>query len=85
MRLPAFPALLTVTLRCAAAAREAENQGTVATSRADAARCGHHVLPGLTWANAGDMRQDAAFDGRVPGNIYAQPLYRRPAGRRADT
>jgi hypothetical protein len=26
------------------------------------------------------MRQDAAFDGRVPGNIYAQPLYWHPAG-----
>jgi hypothetical protein len=80
MRLPAFAALLTVTLRGAAAGREAENQGTVATSRADAARSGHYVLPGLTWANAADVRQDAASDERVPGNIYAQPLYRRPAG-----
>ena len=79
MRLPAFAALLTLTLRCPAAAREAENQGTLATSRADAARSGHYVLPGLTWANAGDIRQDATFDGRVPGSIYTQPLNRRPA------
>ena len=26
------------------------------------------------------MRQDTAFDGRVPGNVDAQPLYWRPAG-----
>src|SRR5271166_783663 len=27
-----------------------------------------------------DMQRDAAFDGRVPGNVYAQPLYWRPPG-----
>jgi hypothetical protein len=26
------------------------------------------------------LRRDEAFDGRVPGNIYAQPLYWHPAG-----
>ena len=26
------------------------------------------------------MQRDAAFDGRVPGNVYAQPLYWRPPG-----
>jgi hypothetical protein len=52
----------------------------VPTYHADAARSGHYVAPGLTWAHAGEMRQDAAFDGRVPGNIYAQPLYWHPPG-----
>ena len=80
MRLPAFAALAAVTLTCASAARATENDATVPTYHADAARSGHYVVPGLTWARAGDMRQDAAFDGRVPGNIYAQPLYWRPAG-----
>jgi len=41
-------------------------------------------VPGLTWANAGNMRRDVAFDGRVSGNVYAQPLYWHPAGRRVD-
>ena len=26
------------------------------------------------------MRRDTAFDGRVPGNVYAQPLYWHPGG-----
>ena len=50
------------------------------TYHADAARSGHYVVPGLTWAHAGEMRQDGAFDGRVPGHVYAQPLYWHPAG-----
>ncbi len=37
-------------------------------------------MPGLTWARAADMQRDAAFDGRVPGNVHAQPLYWRPPG-----
>jgi hypothetical protein len=80
MRLPAFAALAAVTLTCASAVRATENDATVPTYHADVARSGHYVVPGLTWANAGDMRPDTAFDGRVPGNIYAQPLYWRPAG-----
>jgi len=80
MRLPAFAALAAVTLLCTPAARATENDATVPTYHADAARSGHYVVPGLTWAHGGEMRQDGAFDGRVPGNIYAQPLYWHPAG-----
>jgi PQQ-like domain len=80
MRLPAFAAVAVVTLTCASAVRATENDATVPTYHADAARSGHYVVPGLTWAHAGEMRQDGAFDGRVPGNIYAQPLYWHPAG-----
>jgi len=80
MRLPAIAALAAVILLCAPAACAIENDATVPTYHADAARSGHYVVPGLTWAHAGDMRLDGAFDGRVPGNIYAQPLYWRPAG-----
>jgi hypothetical protein len=84
MRLSALAGLAAVTLVCAPAASAAENDATVPTYHADAARSGHYVVPGLTWARAGDVRRDAAFDGRVPGNVYAQPLYWRPAGQRAD-
>jgi PQQ enzyme repeat len=78
MRGPAFAALTAAALLSAPAARAAENDATVPTYHADAARSGHYVFPGLTWANAGDMRRDEAFDGHVPGNVYAQPLYWRP-------
>jgi len=80
MRLPAIAALAAAILLCAPAARATENDATVPTYYADAARSGHYVVPGLTWAHAGEMRQDGAFDGRVPGNIYAQPRYWRPTG-----
>jgi hypothetical protein len=81
-RFSVIAALAAVGLFCAPA-RAAENDATVSTYHADAARSGHYVVPGLTWANVGNMRQDAAFDGRVPGRIYAQPLYWRPAGAAA--
>jgi PQQ-like domain len=78
MRLPAFAVLAAATLLCAPAPRAAENDPTVATYHADAARSGHYVVPGLTWASAATMRRDAGFDGRVSGNVYAQPLYWHP-------
>ena len=80
MQLPAFAVLSAVTLVCAPAARAIESDVTVPTYHADAARSGHYIVPGLTWAHAGEVRQDLTFDGRVPGNIYAQPLYWRPSG-----
>ena len=80
MRLFALAALAAIALIYPAAVSAAENDVTVPAYHADAARSGHYVVPGLTWARAGEMRQDTAFDGRVPGNVYAQPLYWRPAG-----
>jgi outer membrane protein assembly factor BamB len=80
MRLSAFAVLAAATLFCAPAARAAANDVTVPAYHADAARSGHYVVPGLTWAHAPDMQRDAAFDGHVPGNVYAQPLYWHPPG-----
>ncbi len=80
MRISAFAAVIACMLLIAPAAQPADGYVTVPTYHADAARSGHYVVPGLTWANVANMRQDAAFDGRVPGNVYAQPLYWRPAG-----
>ena len=79
MRPAALAALAAAALICAPA-RATENDPTVPTYHADAARSGHYIVPGLTWANAGEMRLDAAFDGHVPGQVYAQPLYWRPVG-----
>ncbi len=80
MRLSTFAAVAAVTLTCASAARGTDSDVTVPSYHADAARSGHYVVPGLTWANAGEMRRDVTFDGHVPGHVYAQPLYWRPAG-----
>jgi hypothetical protein len=80
MRFSAFTALAAVVLLCAPMSRAEESDTTVPTYHADEARSGHYVVPGLTWARAADFRRDPAFDGRVPGHVYAQPLYWRPAG-----
>ncbi len=58
-----------------AAAAPAATDPPVASYHADAARSGRYVVAGLTWAAAATMHRDRAFDGRVPGHIYAQPLY----------
>lgn len=80
MRFSAFAALTAAALLIAPTARSAGTDSTVPIYHADAARSGHYIVPCLTWADAAGMRRDAAFDGRVPGNIYAQPLYWRPPG-----
>jgi hypothetical protein len=49
--------------------------GDVLTYHADAAHSGHYDTDGLTWAAAAHLQPVAGFDGRVPGHIYAQPLF----------
>ena len=80
MRFSTFAAPIVAILLGAPMSRAEESDTTVPTYHADEARSGHYVVPGLTWARAGDFKRDLAFDGRVPGNVYAQPLYWRPAG-----
>jgi outer membrane protein assembly factor BamB len=42
-------------------------------------RSGNFVVPGLTWEKARSVHLDKAFDARVSGHVYAQPLYwKRP-------
>lgn len=53
---------------------------TVATYHADPARSGHYIAPGLTWAAMAQLHRDRGFDGRVPGHVYAQPLFWQPPG-----
>lgn len=52
--------------------------GDVLTYHADAAHDGHYPTDGLTWAAAAHLQPDRGFDGRVPGHIYAQPLFWQP-------
>ena len=80
MRIYAFAAATASALLIAPAVRPAESDASVPTYHADAARSGRCIVPSLTWTNVASLKQDAAFDGQVPGNVYAQPLYWRPAG-----
>ena len=62
-------------------AADATTAGTgVLTFHASAARSGHYIVPGLTWAAAATAHLDHHFGGRVKGHSYAQPLYWRAAG-----
>lgn len=44
-------------------------------------RAGNYVVPGLTPDRARSIHLDRAFDGRVGGHVYAQPLLFNEAGR----
>jgi hypothetical protein len=50
-------------------------QNAVLTYHGDQNRSGHFVLPGLTWDKARSAHLNQAFDARVAGHLYAQPLY----------
>jgi hypothetical protein len=44
-------------------------------------RAGNYIVPRLTPERARTMHPDPAFDGRVDGNVYAQPLLFTESGR----
>jgi hypothetical protein len=43
-------------------------------------RSGNFTVPGLTWQRARSLHLDQAFQPRISGNVYAQPLFWRPPG-----
>ena len=43
-------------------------------------RNGNFIVPSLTWDKARRLHLDEGFRVRVPGHVYAQPLYWREAG-----
>jgi hypothetical protein len=55
-------------------------QQSILTYHGDAARAGNFVVPALTWDKARSLHLDQAFDARVAGHLYAQPLYWQAAG-----
>ncbi len=73
-------ALFLLALAAPAPCRAVAPAPSVLTYHADAARSGHYLAPGLTWAAAADVHRDRGFDGRVPGAVYAQPLFWNPPG-----
>jgi hypothetical protein len=48
---------------------------SVLTYHGNVNRSGIYVMPGLTLERAHGMHPDPAFDGRIEGHIYAQPLF----------
>ncbi len=48
---------------------------SVLTFHNDGMRSGLYVMPRLTYKRAAGLHLDRDFDGRVEGNIYAQPLF----------
>ncbi|HUN39447.1 MAG TPA: PQQ-binding-like beta-propeller repeat protein [Acetobacteraceae bacterium] len=80
--LPAMLLLLLawIALPHRAGAQPAAPAPAVTTYHADAARTGHYRTAGLTWAAAASLTRDTGFDGRVPGHVYAQPLFWQPQG-----
>ena len=46
----------------------------------DNSRSGQYVVPTLSWEKARSVQLDGAFNARVAGSLYAQPLYWRPPG-----
>jgi outer membrane protein assembly factor BamB len=59
---------------------EAPTKDNVLTYHGTPDRSGNYKVPGLTWERAKSVHLDEAFQARVTGNIYAQPLYWRPQG-----
>ena len=80
MRLAALLALCAAALALARPAHAAPPDGSIVTYHNSPARTGAYIVPGLTSARAATLRRDAGFDGRVPGHVYAQPLYWRAPG-----
>jgi outer membrane protein assembly factor BamB len=78
--------LASITLACLfcvigpAAGVGVSADGTVATYHGEPGRSGHYIVPTLRWQALRTVHRDPGFDGRVPGHVYAQPLYWRPSG-----
>ncbi len=67
--------LVIVALLIGIAAAAGPEAQSLLTYHGDMSRSGYYVMPGLTWERAHGMHPDPAFDGRVDGHIYAQPLF----------
>jgi hypothetical protein len=75
MRTIAFATAVFALALSAAPAAAQQQQQSVLTYHGDPGRSGDFAVPALTWQNAGSVRPDDAFDARVDGHLYVQPLY----------
>ncbi len=77
----AVVAVLVATLGAlSCSTRAGAQQRSILTYHGDVSRSGNLVVPSLTWERARSVHLDRAFDGRVTGHVYAQPLYWHGAG-----
>jgi PQQ enzyme repeat len=60
--------------------RQDQVQDNVLTYHGGADRSGNFTVPGLTWERARSLHLNPAFQARIVGNVYAQPLYWRALG-----
>lgn len=58
---------------------------SVLTYHGDNSRSGQYVVPTLSWEKARSVQPDRAFNARVAGPMYAQPLYWRAPGASTGT
>jgi hypothetical protein len=75
VRHPGFIVWLALIMGAALLPRGEARAQSVLNYHGAPSRSGGYVMPGLTWARAAGIHSDPAFDGRVDGNIYAQPLF----------
>jgi len=71
---------LALTLVLGASGATADDTGSVLSYHASPDRSGLFVVPGLTAARAQGVRLDNAFQARLNGHLYAQPLFWRSDG-----
>lgn len=72
-----------LALPAAAPRAVAEDGASVPTYHGNAERSGNFVVPGLTVERARNIHLDPAFQPRLAGHVYAQPLYWQPPGSAA--
>jgi outer membrane protein assembly factor BamB len=64
----------------AAARSQPQDQDNVLAYHGGAGRGGNFTVPGLTWQRARSLHLDQAFQARIAGHVYAQPLFWRTPG-----
>src|SRR5689334_14606074 len=69
-----------LAMACLATASCASRAQSISTFHNGSDRAGAYVVPGLTYAAAGRLHPDPAFHATLSGEVYAQPLYWKPAG-----
>jgi hypothetical protein len=66
--------------RPAAGPARSQPQDNVLAYHGGANRSGNFTVPGLTWGRARSLHLDEAFQARIVGHVYAQPLFWRTSG-----
>src|ERR1035438_6016384 len=71
------PKIPTAAQAAAQSQPQDQPQDNVLAYHGGADRSGNFTVPGLTWQRARSLHLDQAFQGRIAGNVYAQPLFWR--------